>query len=184
MKNFDIKNLIIFVSGAISSLVVAWLYGADFRLPEDKNADPSSGSNSQQEAAQQQNKNSDLREIAQVQQVVDGDTVTLATGEKVRLLGIDTPEIGEYFYEEATQKLKELIGQKEVYLEKDISETDRYDRLLRHIYVDDTWVNEIMIEEGYAKFITYPPDVRHVQRFKELQSQARANNRGMWQNKE
>lgn len=178
MKNIDLKGALIFFSGAISSLVVAWLYGADFRFPDEREASQTS-ENAQQESTV----GNATSQSATIRQVIDGDTVTLASGEKVRLLGIDTPEIGEYFYEEASQRLRELVGNKQVRLEKDISETDRYGRLLRHIYVDDVWINELMIAEGYAKFITYPPDVSHVETFKALQKEALENNRGMWQDK-
>lgn len=177
MKNLDLRSALIFFSGAISSLAVAWLYGADFRFPDEKNDAQAPGKQQESTGGER------VLQSAQIQQVIDGDTVILSTGEKVRLLGIDTPERGEHFYEEASDRLRELIGKKEVRLTKDVSETDRYGRLLRHIYVDDLWVNELMIKEGYAKFITYPPDVSHVENFKSLQKQALENNRGMWQDK-
>ncbi len=119
---------------------------------------------------------------ARVDYVVDGDTVVLEGGVKIRLLGIDTPERGEPYYDVATDRLKELVAGKDVILKRDVSETDRYGRGLRHIYVGDTWVNEIMISEGLARMVTYPPDVAHKTHFRALQREALENKRGLWQN--
>ncbi len=112
--------------------------------------------------------------------VIDGDTLELATKERVRLIGIDTPEKGEMFYEEAKAKLKELIESKEVRLEKDVSEKDRYGRLLRYVYVEDTFVNLEMVRQGYAKVSTYSPDVRHAEEFRAAEREARENKRCLW----
>ncbi|XLQ19866.1 MAG: thermonuclease family protein [Candidatus Moraniibacteriota bacterium] len=125
----------------------------------------------------------DVGQKHEVTYVVDGDTFDIDTGERIRMIGMDTPERGEPYYKEATDRLKELIEGKEVVLKKDISETDRYDRLLRHVYVGDDWINKIMIDEGYARFVTFPPDVYHVDIFKEAQRDARKNNAGLWMKK-
>jgi micrococcal nuclease len=119
-------------------------------------------------------------EIARVVHIVDGDTFDIATGERIRMIGIDTPERGKYYYKEATQHLAQLIEGKEVILKKDVSETDQYGRLLRHVYVDDTWVNEQMVRDGYAYFVIFPPDVSHADIFKEAQNEARKYDRGLW----
>ncbi len=124
------------------------------------------------------------QENGKVKFVVDGDTLVMEDGSKIRMLGIDTPEIGEYLYEEATEHLKSLIDQKEVTLTKDVSETDRYGRLLRHVYVGDQWINAQMIGEGYAKMVTFPPDVQHTKKFKALQQEAIAKKKGLWQNED
>jgi len=96
--------------------------------------------------------------------IIDGDTFELATGEKVRLICIDTPERGEEGFQEATDFLTELILNKEVRLEKDISETDRYGRLLRYIWVNvsnnqEVFVNRELVQEGYAEVYRYGEDV-------------------------
>ena len=68
-----------------------------------------------------------------------------------------------------------------VRLEKDVSETDRYGRLLRYVYLEDsTFVNELLVKEGYAKASTYPPDVKHADLFVEAERYARQNNKGLW----
>ncbi len=122
--------------------------------------------------------------INTVTHIVDGDTFDIASGQRIRMIGIDTPERGEYFYKEASIRLKELIDGKEVILIKDVSETDRYGRLLRHVYLNGVWINKQMIDEGFAKLLTFPPDVEHVQIFKQAQKKARDAKRGMWANKD
>lgn len=115
-----------------------------------------------------------------VERVIDGDTLVIEGGEKIRFIGIDTPERGKFYYKEATNYLKELVGDKKIRLEKDISERDRWGRLLRHVYVDNVWINAKMIEDGYARFVTFPPDISHVDKFKELEKLAKKNKRGLW----
>lgn len=115
-----------------------------------------------------------------VSHIVDGDTFDVNTGERVRLIGIDTPERGKIFYKDATKHLSELILDKDVILVKDVSDVDRYGRLLRHVYVQDRWVNEEMIKDGFARLVTYPPDVMHVNYFRDAEIFARENKLGIW----
>lgn len=118
-----------------------------------------------------------------VTKVIDGDTIELESGQKVRYIGIDTPELkgSECFAKEARDKNKELVEGKRVKLQKDVSETDRYGRLLRFVYTeDDTLINDTLIKEGYATVSTYPPDVAKQKLFQQSQQEARTNNRGLW----
>lgn len=129
-------------------------------------------------------------QYAKVVEVVDGDTVVLDTGETVRYVGIDTPEtkhprLGvQCFGKTASEKNADLVLGKSVRLEKDTSETDKYNRLLRFLYIPteqgELFVNDYLVREGYAKAVTYPPDVKYADRFKEAQREAKANNRGLW----
>lgn len=119
--------------------------------------------------------------------IVDGDTIDLSNGKRLRYIGVDTPESGDCFGSEATKKNKELVLDKEVRLEKDISETDKYGRLLRYVWarlpdgqVGDTMVNEEMVRQGYAKVFTYPPDVKYADKFVAAEREARENKRGLW----
>ena len=98
---------------------------------------------------------------AQVERIVDGDTLVLTNGEKVRLIGIDTPERGEEYYSEAGDYLGNLTLNKTLYLEQDISDKDKYDRSLYYIYTDDLFVNAEMVSSGYAKSYPYEPDTYH-----------------------
>src|SRR3989338_8519092 len=76
-----------------------------------------------------------------VTNVIDGDTIVISGGERVRLLGIDTPEKGEFFYKEGKARLEELIENKNVTLEKEGDNKDKYGRLLRYIFLNDTNIN-------------------------------------------
>ena len=127
--------------------------------------------------------NTEIQTLATVTHIVDGDTFDIASGERIRMIGIDTPERGEYFYKEASVRLGELIEGREVILTKDVSETDRYGRLLRHVYYNNVRINKEMIEEGFARFVTFPPDVAHVEIFKQVQQKAMEAKVGMWTNK-
>ncbi len=128
----------------------------------------------------------DEPDVVRVARVVDGDTGKLEDGRTVRYIGIDTPETVDprrgvqCFGKEASAKNKELVLGKEVRLEKDVSETDKYKRLLRYIFVSDMFVNEYLVREGYAKASSYPPDVRYQDRFREAEREAMENKRGLW----
>jgi len=127
---------------------------------------------------------------ALVTKVIDGGTIWVdisGKSYKVRYIGMDTPETVhpskpvEYFGKDASQKNTELVGGKTVYLEKDISEEDKYGRLLRYVWTDDvTMVNAVLVRLGYAYSYTYPPDVKYQDLFLLLQREARENNRGLW----
>lgn len=138
------------------------------------------------------------KESAVVGRVIDGDTIVVGE-DKVRLIGIDAPEIGwvdppagragrgsvdrrgnECFAEEAKEKLKELVEGKEIKLEKDVSEKDKYDRLLRYVYLGEENINEILVREGFAKLATYPPDMKYYGKIKEAQRVAKENRAGLW----
>ncbi len=125
-------------------------------------------------------------ELVKVVRVIDGDTIVLENGKIVRYLGIDTPELNikkgkpECYSIEAKKKNEELVLGKKVRLEKDVSETDKYGRLLRYVYVETIFVNEYLVREGYATILTYPPDVKYADLFLKFQQEARENQRGLW----
>lgn len=131
--------------------------------------------------------------LASVARVIDGDTIELETRQKVRYIGIDTPELHhptkpvQCFAQEAMMANKKLVEGKRVTLEKDVSETDRYGRLLRFVYVMDPvssnaaiFVNDYLVRQGYAYAATFPPDVKFSHQFLAAQTEARENNRGLW----
>ncbi len=115
-----------------------------------------------------------------VAEVIDGDTFILGNGERVRLIGINTPEAGMYFYEEAKDVLQIMIEGKDVIFEKDVSERDDYGRLLRYVYYGSLFVNLEMVLRGFANSFTYPPDIKYQDRFLEAERYARNNNLGLW----
>lgn len=121
-----------------------------------------------------------------VTRVIDGDTIEIEGGQKVRYIGIDAPEtvnptkLAECFGQESTNSNKKLTEGKKVSLEKDISETDKYGRLLRYVFVDGVLVNEYMVRNGYANSSPYPPDVKYQQQLNGAEIEARENTRGLW----
>jgi len=122
-------------------------------------------------------------DTATVTQVIDGDTIVIDTGQRVRYIGIDTPEvhpIPEPCGAEAWQANRQLVEGKEVRLERDVSETDKYGRLLRYVYVDNTLVNAELVKLGMAEAKAYPPDTRYQDTLEKLEEEARQAGRGMW----
>lgn len=115
-----------------------------------------------------------------VVKVIDGDTIEIEGGKRLRYIGIDTPESAECFANAATDKNKELVLEKKIRMEKDVSETDKYGRLLRYVWVGNIFVNDYLVKQGYAQSSTYPPDVKYQDQFLEAQKEARENNRGLW----
>lgn len=130
------------------------------------------------------------RTEAHVVEVVDGDTIRVDVGGTiydVRYIGIDTPETVhpsepvEWMGPEASEANRRLVGGQTVYLEKDVSETDRYGRLLRYVFLfDGTFVNLELVRLGFAQVSTYPPDVRYQDLFLAAQQEARDAGRGFW----
>ncbi len=115
-----------------------------------------------------------------VTRIIDGDTFEIETGEKVRLIGIDAPEENEPFSEDAKSFLaKEILGKK-VILQKDISDKDKYFRLLRYVYYNEELINLKLVEGGYAKAIEYPPDIRFSQIFNQAEDYAKSKSTGIW----
>lgn len=118
--------------------------------------------------------------------VVDGDTIEIEGGEKVRYIGIDTPETVDprktvqCFGVEASKKNKELVEGKTVRLEKDITDRDKYSRLLRYVWVDDLFVNLELVKQGFANSYSYPPDIKYQKEFLAAESEAREAGHGLW----
>jgi len=138
-----------------------------------------------------------------VTRVVDGDTLVLENGSRVRLIGIDTPEIHDSSkLKRDSQRSKEdistikklglrsfeftkkLVEGKRVSLEFDVERYDKYDRMLAYVYLKDgTFVNAEIVKEGYASLMTFPPNVKYVDLFTKLYQEARQNKRGLWGDK-
>ena len=147
-----------------------------------------------------------LLERAKVVRVIDGDTAVMEVispmlpekeigiEERVRFIGINTPESTtrhEPYGEEASEFTKKALAGKMVYLEKDVSNRDRYDRLLRYVWLEEPktgseeeirtkMFNAILVLEGYAQAATYPPDVKYSDYFVQFQKEARSQNLGLW----
>jgi len=128
---------------------------------------------------------------ATVVRVVDGDTIVARVDgveEKVRLIGIDTPETKkedspvECFGPEASAYTESLLPEgMAVHLERDVEARDRYGRLLAYIYLTDgTFVNLAIVREGFANVLTIPPNVTHADQFVAAARAAQAADAGLW----
>lgn len=138
---------------------------------------------------------------ALVTRAVDGDTLLLENNDRVRLIGIDTPEIHgssklardaqRSGQDEAAIKqlgmqsyefTRKLVEGKRVRLEFDVERFDKYKRLLAYVYLSDgTFVNAEIVKQGYASLLTIPPNVKYADLFQKLYREARENKRGLWQ---
>jgi len=127
-------------------------------------------------------------QTGQVVDVVDGDTIKVLMDQDgqtytVRYIGMDTPESTtqvEFFGAEAAIKNVQLVFGKNVTLIKDVSETDRYGRLLRYVLVDHLFVNYELVAQGYANAASFPPDIACIPTFQAAEQKARASNLGLW----
>ncbi len=111
---------------------------------------------------------------------VDGDTFETERGERVRLIGIDTPEKGMPCFEEAKNRLQELLFGKRVLMSRDVSERDKYGRLVRFVYVENQLVNLVLVEEGLALAFDFEPDTSKSSLFREAELRAADGNGCLW----
>jgi micrococcal nuclease len=125
-----------------------------------------------------------------VTRVIDGDTIEVdIEGElyRVRYIGIDTPEMDDErpefraLAQEATNLNRRLVAGESIRLEKDISENDRYGRLLRYVYVDGVFVNAELVRQGLAWSKTYEPDVKYQGILDRAEAEAKQDKIGIWQ---
>lgn len=128
-------------------------------------------------------------ESAVVERIVDGDTLVLTSGVKVRLIGVDTPETKkpgspvECFGPQASDFTTSAVGPgTAVTLVYDAERLDRYGRTLVYLYrtSDDLFLNLALVRDGFAQVATFPPNIAHVEEFLDAQRQARDEARGLW----
>lgn len=123
---------------------------------------------------------------AVVKRVVDGDTFETTDGKKVRLIGVNTPEItngkSEAYGREAQKFTQSLLVGQTIYMFQDAGPKDKYDRLLRYVFLhsEPTMVNELLVAEGYANTMTIPPNVLYAESFAAIERKARSQNKGLW----
>jgi len=185
----------LFISGCSGEKVSA-------NAPENSSSNLSTqnieNNSASQNALSSQEKSASISKLnlkeAKISRVVDGDTVELSEGTKIRLIGVNSPESTtrtEPYGKEASNYTKSSLTGKTVYLEKDVSETDQYGRLLRYVWIDvpkeitDSEIktkmfNAILVENGYAQVSTYPPDVKYRDYFTKYNMDARNAKKGLW----
>ncbi|MGO4271172.1 thermonuclease family protein [Paenibacillus sp. TAF58] len=129
------------------------------------------------------------RERVKVERIVDGDTLEVTIKgkkEKVRLIGVDTPETKKpntpvmFYGKEASAYTKKRLEKETVELEFDVDKKDQYDRLLAYVWVGEELFNRTLVQEGYARIATYPPNIKYVDAFKKDQETARNKKKGLW----
>ena len=118
--------------------------------------------------------------------VIDGDTIVIEGGEKIRLIGVDTPELHhpkkpvQYYAKEAKKFTKSLVEEKDVQLEYDRQRKDKYGRTLAYVYLKDrTFLNIEIIKQGYGFAYTKFP-FKYLIKFKEYEKEAREQKKGLW----
>jgi micrococcal nuclease len=127
---------------------------------------------------------------ALVTRVVDGDTIRVNAGEKIRLIGINTPEYEpwkpfvQFYGKEAAEYSRGLLTGKKVRLVPDADPYDKYGRTLAYVYLEDgTFVNELLVREGYARAVYYAPNGLHYADLKAAEKEAKAAGKGVWSRK-
>ncbi|MFW6006673.1 MAG: thermonuclease family protein [Bacillota bacterium] len=137
------------------------------------------------------NKSLKFLEKVQVKKIIDGDTFVINNGEKVRLIGVDTPEFNrekddktrDFYAKRAAEYTRKWLKQKydNIYLEYGNELKDEYDRLLAYVFLPDgTFFNARILKDGYAYLLTVPPNIKYVKLFKKTVGEARENKRGLW----
>lgn len=119
-------------------------------------------------------------ETATVAAVVDGDTIELADGRRVRYIGINTPERDQPYYKEATDANRQLVEGRRVQLEFDVETFDQYGRTLAYIWVEGTLANWEVVNRGFANVFTVPPNVKYEGALRRAEQDAREAGRGLW----
>lgn len=153
-KNSRLALVVVFVAGLMTGLGGGYFLGHSNNLPD--------------------------MEQALVAEVLDGDTIELADGRHIRYLGIDAPELGESYADEATTRNRQLVEGKVVELQRGKRNQDEYGRFLRYVYVDGTFVNAELVAQGLAHALIFDPDERYAQVLVQLEQYAKMNKRGLW----
>lgn len=128
--------------------------------------------------------------LHEVIRVIDGDTLEIdyhGASEKVRLLLVDAPES---VHPDASRNVpqgtlaaeftRQLLEGKQIALEFDVQERDHYGRLLAYVYLDNILVNQLLLEEGHAVVSVFPPNVKYVDQFRQAETLAQNNQKGLW----
>ena len=120
-------------------------------------------------------------ETVQCARVVDGDTIELSTGERVRYIGVNTAEKKCRLGRIITEYNRLMVEGKNLKLEFDKERHDKYGRLLAYVYVDEVFVNAVLVRRGLAKVMTIGPNVRYKKYFQQLQKEAKEEGLGIWE---
>lgn len=200
----DLKRLKKYPFGIVTILLFFIIVGAYFYddiFMQDINSNSSTSQNQvqHQTSLPKEDSKEDSKEFteATVKRIVDGDTIIViiqGAEYRLRLIGVNCPEYTskkEPYGKEATEYTTKMLDGKTIYLQKDVSETDKYGRLLRYVWLEkpeqiteetiqEKMFNSLLVSQGYAYATTYPPDVAYSSHFKNMQQKAREENTGLW----
>lgn len=123
-------------------------------------------------------------ETAAVSRVIDGDTIVLESGDKVRLLGINSPETGQPCSSEAKEQMEVLVLGKNITMRQDEEDEDSFGRLLRYVWVDNIFVNEYMVKQGLAHSYDYGGELKYSGKFAKAQEKAIQQEKCLWEQSE
>ncbi len=98
----------------------------------------------------------------------------------MRYIGVDAPEKDEPYYFEALTANQRLVKNKKIRLEEDVTGKDKYGRLLRYIYVNNTFVNAELVRQGYAQAKAYPPNIKYQAYLEAMEKEAKQTQKGIW----
>lgn len=162
-------------------LIIIMLLAACNKNGDEKNDESNDTSNIPVEAVENLPVRPENLTTVTVTHVVDGDTVDLADGTRIRLIGINTPELDQPYYDEATQFTRALLENKQVGLEFDADELDQYDRTLAYLWIGDELANYTIVRSGWANSLSIQPNVKYAVYIEQAQEKAAAEGAGIWQ---
>ncbi|MCL5410515.1 MAG: thermonuclease family protein [Patescibacteria group bacterium] len=165
-------HVILLVAGIIF-IILGILTNKSLNSPKISKSSPS--------IKNQKEKNKTLTGKETVEEVLDGDTIKLSSGEKIRYIGINTPEKGQPYAKEAAELNKSLVLNKEVKLEFDVQTKDRYGRTLAYVYAGDIFVNLEIVKNGLGVSETIQPNVKYQDEFVNAQKSAREKCLELWE---
>lgn len=189
--NIRVSKKIIIIVGVVVMLLIAYKLGGyakeSIQVPSSQQSAHAPSSTRAKEVESDAGKfKSNTANVVKVTRVIDGDTIEIEGGGRVRYIGIDTPETVDprktvqCFGVESSKKNKELVEGKKVRLEKDVTDRDKYNRLLRYVWLEDTLINLVLVQDGFAHSYSYPPDIKYQDQFVTAEKQAREAKLGLW----
>ncbi len=171
----------------ISSIISAVCYATSVYQSENEQGQTLFSDQPSENATLISVKSTPYRYRVSVKRVIDGDTLELKSGQIIRLLGMNTPEVqnryreGEAGGETAKQWLTKKLGQQEIFIEYDQQQRDKYDRALVHCFLaDGHYLNAMLVEEGLASLTLTPPNLRYSDKLITAQSKAEQAKKGIW----
>jgi endonuclease YncB( thermonuclease family) len=177
-----VKNYFLLLSLLITAAILAACGGDDSQPSSDSAPENNNGASSRPVELRPE-RPADLPTV-RVDRVIDGDTIEVSGGRRVRLIGINTPEQGEYLYDEASAFTRDLLEGEEVGLEPGIEAVDQFDRELQYVWVGNVLANYEIIRAGFANRYNIAPNTQYDGFFQRAEGYSQADQIGIWQGSE